>query len=65
MLILEKKFYNNKITADELKKNFSSYIKAMKKIKKEFVPLNDKKINRALDKMDKLVEKLGDLKRIL
>ena len=65
MLILEKKFYNNKITAGELKEHFSSYIRAMKKIKKEFVTLNDKKINRALDKMDRLVEKLGELKRVL
>ena len=65
MLVLEKKFYNNKITAGELKEHFSSYIRAMKKIKKEFVSLNDKKINRALDKMDKLVEKLGELKRVL
>lgn len=65
MLVLEKKFYNNKITTGELKEHFSSYIRAMKKIKKEFISLDNKKINRALDKMDKLVDKLGDLKRVL
>lgn len=65
MLVLEKKFYANKITAAELKTHFTSYIKALKKIKKEFSALDDKKINRALEKMDKLVDKLGDLKKVL
>lgn len=65
MLVLEKKFYASKITAAELKTHFTSYIKALKKIKKEFSALDDKKINRALEKMDKLVDKLGDLKKIL
>lgn len=65
MLVLEKKFYNNKITSEELRRHFSSYIKAMKKVKKEFSALNDKKINRALAKMDKLVDKLGELKTVL
>ena len=65
MLVLEKKFYNNKITSEELRQHFSSYIKAMKKVKKEFSALNDKKINRALAKMDKLVDKLGELKNVL
>ena len=62
MLVLEKKFYANKITASELKTHFNSYIKALKKIKKEFSGLDDKKINRALEKMDRLIEKLGQLK---
>lgn len=65
MLVLEKKFYANKITASELKAHFTSYIKALKKIKKEFSALDDKKINRALEKMDKLIDKLGDLKKVL
>ena len=65
MLILEKKFYNNEITAKELKQHFSSYIKAMKKAKEEFSSLDDKKINRALAKMDKLVDKLGELKTVM
>ncbi len=65
MLVLEKKFYREQITASEMKEHFSTYIKAMKKIKKEFAPLNDKKINRALEKLDGLIDKLGDLKRIL
>ena len=65
MLVLEKKFYASKITAAELKTHFTSYIKALKKIKKEFSALDDKKINRALEKMDKLVDKLGDLKKVL
>lgn len=65
MLVLEKKFYRKQITASEMKEHFSTYIKAMKKIKKEFAPLDDKKINRALEKLDGLIDKLGDLKRIL
>lgn len=65
MLVLEKKFYASKITAAELKTHFTSYIKALKKIKKEFSALDDKKINRALEKMDKLVDKLGGLKKVL
>ena len=62
MLTLEKKFYANKITESELKTHFNSYIKALKKIRKEFSGLDNKKINRALEKMDKLVEKLTQLK---
>lgn len=62
MLTLEKKFYAKKITEPELKSHFNTYIKALKKIKKEFSVLNDKKINRALEKMDKLIEKLSQLK---
>ena len=65
MLTLEKKFYAKKITEAELKTHFNSYIKGLKKIKKEFSALNDKKINRALDKMDKLIEKLSQLKTTL
>lgn len=65
MLVLEKKFYNDKITAEELKKYFSSYVKALRKVKSELSPLNDKKINRALDKMEKLIIKLEDLKKVL
>ena len=65
MLVLEKKFYNDKITAEELKKYFSSYVKALRTVKSEFSPLNDKKINRALDKMEKLIIKLEDLKNVL
>ena len=62
MLTLEKKFYAKKITESELKTHFNSYIKALKKIRKEFSGLDNKKINRALEKMDKLVEKLTQLK---
>lgn len=65
MLVLEKKFYNNQITAGELKEHFSSYIKALRKIKKEFASLDNKKINRALDKMEKLIVKLDNLKKVL
>lgn len=65
MLTLEKKFYAKKITEAELKNHFNSYIRALKKIKKEFSGLDNKKINRALEKMDKLVEKLTQLKTTL
>lgn len=62
LLVIEKKIYNKKISEQEIKTNFSSFIKGLKKVKKEFEPLDDKKINRALDKMDKLIEKLGHIK---
>ena len=62
MLVIEKKIYSRKITEHEIKTNISSFIKGLKKIKKEFEPLDDKKINRALDKLDKLIEKLGHIK---
>lgn len=62
MLVVEKKIYSRKITEHEIKTNISSFIKGLKKIKKEFEPLDDKKINRALDKMDGLIEKLGHIK---
>lgn len=62
MLVVEKKIYSRKITEHEIKTNISSFIKGLKKIKKEFEPLDDKKINRALDKMDGLIEKLSHIK---
>ena len=62
MLVIEKKIYSKKITEKEVKTNFNSFIKGLKKVKKEFEPLDDKKINRALDKLDKLIEKLGHIK---
>ena len=62
MLVVEKKIYSKKITEKEVRSNFNSFIKGLKKIRKEFEPLNDKKINRALDKLDKLVEKLAHIK---
>ena len=62
LLVIEKKIYNKKISEQEIKTNFNSFIKGLKKVKKEFEPLDDKKINRALDKMDKLIEKLGHIK---
>ena len=62
MLVIEKKIYSKKITEKEVTTNFNSFIKGLKKVKKEFEPLDDKKINRALDKLDKLIEKLGHIK---
>ena len=62
LLVIEKKIYNKKISEQEIKTNFNSFIKGLKKVKKEFEPLDDKKINRALDKMDRLIEKLGHIK---
>ena len=65
MLYLEKKFYAKKITAKELKSHLITYVKALKKIKKELSVLEDKKIRRALEKMEKLVDKLEELKIVL
>ena len=65
ILILEKKFYAKEITSKKLKANFSSYIKALKKIKHELSAVDDKKVKRALDKMDKLILKFEDLKTVL
>ena len=65
MLVLEKKFYAKKITAKELKSHRVTYVKALKIIKKELSVLKDKKIQRALEKMEKLVDKLEELKIVL
>ena len=65
MLVLEKKFYAKQITSKKLKANFASYIKALKKIKKELSAIDDKKIKRALEKMDKLADKFEELKIVL
>ena len=62
MLVVEKKIYAKKLTEREIRANFNSFIKGLKKMRKEFEPLNDKKINRALDKLDKLIEKLDHIK---
>lgn len=62
MLVVEKKIYNKSISEKEIRTNFNSFIKGLKKVKKEFEPLDDKKINRALDKLDKLIEKLSHIK---
>ena len=65
MLVVEKKIYNKKISEKEIRLNFNSFIKGLKKVRKEFEPLDNKKINRALDKIDKLIEKLGEFRTIL
>lgn len=65
MLTLEKKFYSKSITGSDLDRHISSYVKALKKIKKGFSSLDDKKIQRALLKMEKLISKLENLKIVL
>ena len=62
MLVVEKKIYNKKISEKEIRSNFNSFIKGLKKVKKEFEPLDNKKINRALDKIDGLIEKMSNIK---
>lgn len=65
ILILEKKFYAKEITHDKLRVHFNSYIRALKKIKKELSVIDDKKVQRALDKMEKLIKKFEGLKTVL
>lgn len=65
ILILEKKFYAKTITSDKIRSHFNSYIKALKKIKKELSDVDDKKVKRALEKMDVLIKKIEGLKIVL
>lgn len=65
ILVLEKKFYKEDITSSELKTHLSSYVKALRKIKKELSEIDDKKIQRAILKIDKLISKFESIKVVL
>ena len=62
MLVVEKKIYGKKLSEKEIKTNLNSFIKGLKKVKKEFEGVDSKKINRALDKLDTLIDKMGQIK---